>query len=103
MHPLCGNRGWVHQHHIEHWEDGGLTVASNLLSLCPSCHRRLHLGEFSIEGDPEVPESLVFRDARGRPIEPPAMGPPSRSGTSEPAPFTPASGEAANNAWFSWN
>lgn len=102
-HPLCDARLWLHQHHIHHWEDGGLTIPSNLLSLCNSCHRRLHVGDFSIEGNPEDPSTLVFRDRRGRPIEPPALGPPSPRGQSEPVTFTPASGERFNSAWFTWN
>ncbi|MDQ2650416.1 MAG: HNH endonuclease, partial [Actinomycetota bacterium] len=102
-HPLCGSRGWVHQHHILYWEDGGETIPSNLISLCRRCHRALHLGEFTIEGNPEEPASLVFRDRYGRPIEPPVMGPPSLTGQSEPAPYIPPTGEPETSAWFTWN
>ncbi len=47
---------WLHAHHIRHWEDGGPTIASNLVMLCPE------------DG------TLEFRDARGERIEPPAFG-----------------------------
>jgi hypothetical protein len=102
-HPLCSQKLWLHAHHLLHWEDGGPTIASNLLMLCPQCHRSLHLGDFTIEGDPEVPTSLVFRDARGRPIEPPVPGPPISPDPGEPSPFIPPPGERCNAAWFSWN
>jgi hypothetical protein len=29
-------------HHIVRWADGGLTVLSNLLGLCRSCHKKVH-------------------------------------------------------------
>ncbi|MBF0134445.1 MAG: HNH endonuclease [Magnetococcales bacterium] len=29
-------------HHIEHLRDGGKTTLSNLIVLCPNCHRRVH-------------------------------------------------------------
>jgi hypothetical protein len=102
-HPLCGQRRWVHQHHIVHWEDGGPTIPSNLVSLCSRCHRSLHAGDFSIEGNPETAASLVFRDKWGRAIEPPQIGPSDPSGTNEPAAFIPASGEPLRSALFSWN
>jgi hypothetical protein len=34
-HPLCMQKLWLHAHHVRHWEDGGLTLAENLVMLCP--------------------------------------------------------------------
>ena len=41
--------------------------------LCPTHHRALHMGDLSIEGNPED-GTLVFRDTRGERIEPPQFG-----------------------------
>lgn len=73
VHPLCQQRRNLHAHHIWHWEDGGPTVPSNLVTLCRRHHRALHQGDWSIAGDPEA-GTLRFRDAHGRPIEPPDLG-----------------------------
>ncbi|HEX6422813.1 MAG TPA: DUF222 domain-containing protein [Acidimicrobiales bacterium] len=79
--PVCTQRRWLHAHHITHWQDGGPTVAANLLLLCPYHHRALHTGEFRIVGDPEA-GTLCFLDRFGRPIAPPLAEPlPSHSFT----------------------
>ena len=72
-HPLCGQRRWLHAHHLQHWEDGGPTIALNLVCLCPLHHRQLHHGDFTIHGDPEA-GTLRFADRFGRAIEPPGFG-----------------------------
>jgi hypothetical protein len=72
-HPLCGQRRWLHAHHLQHWEDGGPTIAANLVCLCPLHHRQLHHGDFTIHGDPEA-GTLRFTDRHGRAIEPPRFG-----------------------------
>lgn len=102
-HPLCSQRRWLHAHHLVHWEDGGRTVAANLLCLCPLHHRALHHGELRIEGDPEAGD-LRFLDRLGRPIEPPRFG-------ADPLPppppidvtYVPPSGERFIARDFSWN
>jgi hypothetical protein len=71
--------------------------------LCSKCHRSLHVGDFSIDGDPEDPVTLVFRDKWGRPIGPPVLGPPSPDGVSEPRSFIPSPGEPLKAGLFSWN
>ena len=73
VHPLCQQRRNLHAHHLQHWEDGGRTVPSNLVCLCRRHHRALHHGDWSISGDPEA-GGLAFHDARGAPIEPPDLG-----------------------------
>lgn len=64
--PGCDRSRWLHVHHIVHWEDGGATDTSNLVSLCPAHHRLHHRGGLGITGDAEAPEALVVTDARGR-------------------------------------
>ncbi len=102
-HPLCVQKRWLHAHHIRHWEDGGLTIASNLVMLCPRHHRALHVGDLSIDGSPED-STLIFQDARGERIEPPAFGadplpPPEPHQLQYRQPF----GEWLNARDFSWN
>lgn len=72
-HPLCDQRRWLHAHHLQHWEDGGPTVPSNLVCLCPLHHRQLHHGDFTVEGNPEE-GTLRFTDRFGRAIAPPGFG-----------------------------
>ncbi|MGH9152280.1 MAG: DUF222 domain-containing protein, partial [Acidimicrobiales bacterium] len=64
--PGCGARRGLHVHHLEHWEDGGLTIPSNVCSLCPAHHRLHHAGRLGIAGDPTTADGLVFTDHRGR-------------------------------------
>jgi hypothetical protein len=106
-HPLCSQRRWLHAHHLTHWRDGGLTKPANLVLLCPYHHRALHLGEFSIDGDPET-GTLVFRDRFGRVIAPPGLDPP--PGTRPPpppddgpSPYTPPTAERLYSHSFRWN
>lgn len=101
-HPLCNRARWLHVHHLQHWEDGGPTIPSNLLCLCTLHHRELHEGLFSIEGDPEV-GPLRFFDARGRPIEPPAGGSPGPLRLVEPSPYTEPYGGRLATGSFIWN
>ena len=105
-HPLCQQKRWLHAHHIVHWEHGGSTTPENLLCLCPTHHRALHQGDFTIAGNPED-RSLVFSDRRGRRIEPPGFArpgaPPTAVERSEVHPYRPPSGERLDTKWFDWN
>jgi hypothetical protein len=98
-HPLCQQRRFVHAHHLLYWEDGGLTVAENLVCLCPRHHRSLHLGDFTIEGDPQL-GNLVFRDRWGRAIAPPATG-AAPLPTTDPT-YRPPRGERLHGWDFGW-
>lgn len=101
-HPLCSQRRWLHIHHLRFWGDGGLTVPSNLVCLCQAHHRQLHDGGLSIKGNPEM-GSLRFFDARGRPIEPPGVGPSSDFRYVEPTTYTPPYGGPLATGSFGWN
>jgi hypothetical protein len=101
-HPLCEQRRWLHVHHIQHWEDGGLTVPSNLLCLCQMHHRQLHAGDFTIDGDPEA-GTVRFLDRLGHAIEPPGTGPPAALRPDEPSPYSPPYGGHLATGSFSWN
>jgi len=101
-HPLCVQTRWLHIHHIIHWQHRGVTIPANLVCLCQRHHRELHEGDFTIEGNPQD-GTLRFRDARGRPIEPPDTGSPGPLRPTEPSPYTPPYGERLDPRWFSWN
>jgi hypothetical protein len=101
-HPLCGQTRWLHVHHLVFWHQGGRTVPSNLVCLCPTHHRELHEGLLSIDGDPDQ-GTLRFLDRRGTPIEPPGGGSPAALRLDEPSPFTPPYGERLDSRWFTWN
>jgi hypothetical protein len=49
--PGCGNRRYLHSHHIEHWSNGGETSLPNLMLLCTRHHTLVHEGGFRIERD----------------------------------------------------
>lgn len=73
--PWCGHTRGLDVHHIVHWQHGGPTDTSNLVTLCRRCHRRLHSGEFSIRGNPDDPDSLQFLNPRGQPMTRPQPPP----------------------------
>lgn len=102
-HPLCQARRWLHVHHLHHWEDGGPTIPSNLVCLCPAHHRALHQGDFTISGDPET-GTMVFTDRWGRTIAPPELGatelPPPPNGTE---PYARPCGEPLRTRDWTWN
>lgn len=47
-HPGCGRTRHLHVHHVQPWSAGGTTDPDNLIVLCSSHHRALHLGVFGI-------------------------------------------------------
>lgn len=65
--PGCQGHIWLEAHHLVAYALGGLTVPSNLLMLCGSCHRLVHRGKLRIRG--QAPGSLHFSDAQGRSLE----------------------------------
>jgi hypothetical protein len=110
-HPLCTQRLWLHAHHIVHWEHGGPTVPHPLVLLCPRHHRALHLGEFSIVGNPEK-GTMRFVDRWGQSIappghDPPDAGPPRGGGPlregSRPSLYAPPLAERLTADTFTWN
>jgi hypothetical protein len=40
---------WAEAHHIQHWADGGVTAAENLILLCRFHHGRIHTPGWSVE------------------------------------------------------
>jgi hypothetical protein len=73
----CDRKGFLHIHHLWHWEDGGPTIPSNLCALCPEHHRMVHEGRLILVGDPTKPGSLITLDRWRRPLPQPGPLPPS--------------------------
>lgn len=97
---VCGAQGFLHIHHLWHWEDGGPTDDDNLAAFCTSCHRAVHQGRLTVLGDPTHPDGLVILGPRGQPLPKPratevrGFAPadrpypgPDRSGRWRPSPF----------------
>lgn len=64
--PGCSVQGgFVENHHITHWADGGRTDMEGLVSLCSFHHDAHHRGEFTISGTPTRPDGLRFVDRNG--------------------------------------
>ncbi|MDQ3146394.1 MAG: HNH endonuclease, partial [Actinomycetota bacterium] len=77
--PGCGQRRWLHVHHILHRSTGGRTVLENLCCLCPLHHRMHHRGDFTITGDPTTPGGLAFSAPDGRDLGPGRPRPPNEA------------------------
>ena len=43
-------KGKLHVHHIEFRSNGGTNTPGNLITLCGTCHDKLHSGDFEIKG-----------------------------------------------------
>ena len=83
---VCGRRGWLHIHHLVHWEQGGPTDDDNLVALCTACHRAVHAERLRLVGDPTKPDGLLVLDHHGRP--PPRPSPePVRALPDDPEPY----------------
>ncbi|MCT1458145.1 HNH endonuclease [Aestuariimicrobium sp. p3-SID1156] len=85
--PGCHATGHLDNHHLVHWNQGGSTDLDQLVSLCSHHHNSHHRGDYSITGNPNTPDGLVFLDRWGfrigkylpqHPIEAPDRPPPDR-------------------------
>jgi hypothetical protein len=68
--PWCHHTLGLDVHHVVHWADGGATDTTNLISACGPCHRAIHHGQFTVDGDADEADGLVFRDRYRRVIDP---------------------------------
>ena len=87
--PGCGRTTGLEIHHIWHWEDGGPTDTSNLITLCAYHHTCHHQGTLGITGNADLPRhtapGVVFTNRWGKPLDP--VGQPIRP--TPPSPRTP--------------
>lgn len=57
----CGLRPNVcDAHHIQWWDQGGPTDITNLVLLCPRCHRKVHKQGYTIEQDPNTDQFVLM-------------------------------------------
>ncbi len=96
-HPACNATRHLHIHHVIHWINGGPTDTHNLVALCPYHHRGLHRHHFTIAGNADQPDGLIFH-TNGNPITTPAARPPNGPPPAPPPGHTYAhpSGERLN-------
>jgi hypothetical protein len=86
--PWCEHTRWLQVHHLDEWtRDDGPTDTWNLATCCGWCHRAVHRGEFSISGNADDPDGLVFRGPDGSVIRPGAR--PVRADEPPPMPARP--------------
>jgi hypothetical protein len=69
--PGCNHRVFLEGHHIHHWADGGATELGNLVSLCSSCHARVHAQGYRIELDDKQHPRFINRHGIELPRLPP--------------------------------
>ena len=67
--PLCAATKGLEVHHVVHWTDGGPTNTCNLAALCRHCHRAHHAGKFSITGNADHRDGLMFHRPDGTIME----------------------------------
>jgi Domain of unknown function (DUF222) len=82
--PGCTTRR-LEVHHLVHWEHLGPTNTNNLAGLCSYHHHRHHDGTYTVSGNADIHEGLIFKRADGttihagpQPIQPtsPLRAPP---------------------------
>jgi len=82
--PGCTTRRGLDLHHIIHWEHDGPTDTWNLVTLCSRHHRMHHQLRLGVSGNADEAGTLVFTDARGRPIRASGARPTPPSGPPDP-------------------
>ncbi|MCW5952812.1 MAG: DUF222 domain-containing protein [Propionibacteriaceae bacterium] len=97
--PGCYSTAYLEVHHKDHWRDGGVTDPSNLLCLCGFHHDEHHRGAYTIEGDPQQVDGLVFRSHYGYVLNPARPEPPPRPVTAPPL-WRGPTGEPLQTRWL---
>jgi hypothetical protein len=82
--PGCTTTRGLDLHHIVHWSLFGPTDTWNSITMCSRHHRMHHKHRLGISGNADDPDSLVFTDARGRPIRASGANPASPSSPPRP-------------------
>jgi hypothetical protein len=95
--PGCGATRGLHAHHIQHWEDGGLTELANLVLLCPYHHRLHHRGVITIAGPGH---DVTVTDRAGRTLSSGSLARPPNKPPPSVAPCPGPTGERADWWWY---
>lgn len=103
--PGCTTTRGVDLRHLVHWADGGRTDTANLVTLCARHHRMHHKHRLGIAGDADVPDALLFTDARGRSIRASGASPHPPNAPPEPirGVYEHPLGERLESRWVSFN
>ncbi|MGW4096024.1 HNH endonuclease signature motif containing protein [Mycobacterium sp. NPDC004974] len=96
--PGCGATRGLHAHHLQHWEDGGLTELDNLVLLCPYHHRLHHRGGITIIGPASHP--VVIDSAGKQQLHPGSLARPPKNRPPAVAPCPGPTGERADWWWY---
>ena len=59
-HPGCNATRHLQVHHLVHWSNDGPSDTWNLAALCPFHHRALHKRLFTMHGNADEPDGIVF-------------------------------------------
>ena len=95
--PGCGATRGLHAHHLQHWENGGLTELDNLVLVCPYHHRLHHAGGITLTGPAH---QLVVTDADGQHLTNASLARPPTQPPPAVAPCKGPTGERANWWWY---
>jgi hypothetical protein len=95
--PGCGATRGLHAHHIQHWEDGGLTELVNLVLVCPYHHRLHHRGAITITGPAD---DLVVTDSSGQQLSAGSLARPPNHPPPAVPPYPGPTGERADWWWY---
>ncbi len=98
--PGCTTRK-LEVHHLIHWEHGGPTNTDNLAGLCSYHHHRHHDGTYTVSGNADNPNGLIFQRADGTTILPgPQPIQPSGPLRAPPNPYKHHTGETIQRKWL---
>jgi len=95
--PGCGATRGLHAHHLQHWENGGLTELDNLVLVCPYHHRLHHAGGITLTGPAH---QLVVTDADGHRLTNASLARPPTQPPPAVAPCKGPTGERADWWWY---
>ncbi len=95
--PGCGATRGLHAHHLQHWEDGGLTEMFNLVLVCPYHHRLHHRGGITITGPAHA---LTVTDNTGQELRAGSLARPPNHPPPAVPPYPGPTGERADWWWY---
>ena len=98
--PGCTTRK-LEVHHLVHWEHGGPTNTENLAGLCSFHHHRHHDGTYTVSGNADHRNGLIFQRADGTTIIPgPQPMQPAGPLRAPPNPYKHPTGETLQRKWL---
>jgi Domain of unknown function (DUF222) len=97
--PGCTTRR-LEVHHLVHWEHLGPTNTNNLAGLCSYHHHRHHDGTYTVSGNADIHDGLIFKRADGTTIQTgPQPTQPTGPLRAPPNPYKHPAGEQLQNKY----